>query len=56
MDLSETVIAAMIGAGATVATATFQLFVAFRSRKADSKPKRSNGIRSALAVFGWENS
>jgi len=52
MDLSETVIAAMIGAGATVATATFQLFVAFRSRKADSKPKRSSGIRSALAVFG----
>jgi hypothetical protein len=52
MDLSETVLAAMIGAGATVATATFQLFLAFRSRKADSKPKRSSGIRSALAVFG----
>jgi len=42
----------MIGAGATIATATFQLFVAFRSRKADSRPKRSSGIRSALAVFG----
>ena len=52
MDLSETIVAAMIGAGATVATATFQLFMAFRSRKADSRPKRSNGIRSALAVFG----
>jgi hypothetical protein len=52
MDLSETIVAAMIGAGATVATATFQLFMAFRSRKADSRPKRSSGIRSALAVFG----
>jgi hypothetical protein len=52
MDLSETIIAAMIGAGATVATATFQLFMAFRSRKADSKPKRSSGVRSTLAVFG----
>ncbi len=52
MDLSETIIAAMIGAGATVATASFQLFMAFRSRKADSKPKRSSGIRSMLAVFG----
>ncbi len=38
MNLSETILAAMIGAGATVATATFQLFVAFRSRKADFKP------------------
>ena len=52
MDLSETIVAAMIGAGATVATASFQLFMAFRSRKADSKPKRSSGIRSTLAVFG----
>jgi hypothetical protein len=42
----------MIGAGATVATATFQLFMAFRARKADSRPKRSNGIRSTMAVFG----
>ena len=52
MDFSETIIAAMIGAGATVATATFQLFAAFRSRKADFKPKRSSSFRSALAVFG----
>jgi hypothetical protein len=51
MNLSETIIAAMIGAGATVATATFQLFMAFRSRKAESKPKRS-GLRSMLAVCG----
>jgi hypothetical protein len=52
MNLSETVIAAMIGAGATVATATFQLFVAFRARKAESKPKRGSGLRSMLAVCG----
>jgi hypothetical protein len=52
MDFSETIIAAMIGAGATVATATFQLFTAFRSRKADYRPKRSSGFRSALAVLG----
>jgi hypothetical protein len=52
MNLSETIIAAMIGAGATVATATFQLFMAFRSRKADFKPKRGSGLRSMLAVLG----
>lgn len=52
MDFSETIIAAMIGAGATIATATFQLFMAFKSRKADLKPKRSSGFRSALAVLG----
>ena len=52
MNLSETIVAAMIGAGATVATATFQLFLAFRSRKADSRPKRGSGLRSTLAVCG----
>jgi hypothetical protein len=52
MNFSETIIAAMIGAGATVATATFQLFMAFRARRADSKPKRGSGFRSMLAVLG----
>jgi hypothetical protein len=52
MDISETIVAAMIGAGATVAAATFQIVAAFRSRKADSRPKRSSGFRSALAVLG----
>jgi len=52
MNLSETIIAAMIGAGATVATATFQLFMAFRSRKAEFKAKRGSGLRSMLAVCG----
>ena len=41
MDLSETIIAAMIGATATVATATFQLFMAFR---------RARQIRSRSAA------
>src|SRR5262245_38942077 len=52
MNLSETIVAAMIGAGATVATATFQLFMALRSRKADYKPKRGSGLRSMLSVCG----
>jgi hypothetical protein len=42
----------MIGAGATIATATFQLFMAFRSRKDNYKPKRGSGLRSTLAVLG----
>lgn len=51
MDLSETILAAMIGAAATMLTAVFQLFLLFRSRtKAESKPKRS-GVRSLLSVF-----
>jgi hypothetical protein len=51
MDLSENIVAAMIGAAATVATAMFQLFLAFRSRKADVKPRKGSGVRSMLAVF-----
>ena len=34
MGLSETILAAMIGAVATVSGALFQLFMAWRSRKA----------------------
>jgi hypothetical protein len=51
MDLSETIVAAMIGGAATMATAMFQLFLAFRSRKADVKPRKGTGLRSMLAVF-----
>jgi len=52
MDLSETIVAAMIGGAATMATAMFQLFLAFRSRsKADVKPRKGTGVRSMLAVF-----
>jgi hypothetical protein len=52
MGLSETILAAMIGAVATVGTALFQLLMAFRARgKADVKPKRGTTMRSVLAVM-----
>ncbi|MFL6578216.1 MAG: hypothetical protein ACJ8MR_16460 [Povalibacter sp.] len=52
MGLSETIVAAMIGATATVGTALFQLLMAFRARgKTDAKPKRGTGVRSILAVL-----
>lgn len=53
MGVSETIVAAMIGAVATVTTALFQLFGAIRARgKADnSKPKRGMTLRSILAIF-----
>lgn len=52
MGLSETILAAMIGAIATVTTALFQIFTAFRARsKADTKPKRGTALRSILAVL-----
>jgi len=51
MGMSETILAAMIGAAATMAAAIFNLVMAFRSRsKAESKPKR-NGARSLFSVF-----
>jgi len=51
MGLSENILAAMIGATATCLTAVFQLFLAFRSRsKAETRPKRSSGVRSLLSV------
>jgi hypothetical protein len=51
MELSETILAAMIGAGATVATALFQLYMAFKSRaKSDVRPKRGSTMRSIFAV------
>jgi hypothetical protein len=52
MGLSETILAAMIGAAATLGTAIFQLFLAFRNRiKADTKPRKNTGMRSLLSVF-----
>ena len=52
MGLSETILAAMIGATATVGTALFQLLMAFRARgKSDSKPKRGTTLRSIVAVL-----
>jgi hypothetical protein len=53
MGISETIVAAMIGAIATVTTAVFQLVTAWRNRgKVDSRPnKRGMTVRSILAVL-----
>lgn len=53
MGLSETILAAMIGALATVTTALFQIFTAFRARnKVDVRPnKKGSAMRSVLAVL-----
>ena len=53
MGVSETIVAAMIGALATVTTALFQLFGLFRARgKVDtSKPRKGITMRSVLAVL-----
>lgn len=52
MGLSETIIAAMIGAIATVSTALFQIFTALKARgKVDVKPRRGSAMRSVLAVL-----
>lgn len=52
MGLSETILAAMIGAIATVTTALFQIFTAFRARnKVDSRPKKGTALRSVLAIL-----
>lgn len=55
MGLSETIMAAMIGALATVTTALFQLYTGFKqSRKSSSsdvRPKKGSAMRSMLAVL-----
>jgi len=51
MGLSETILAAMIGAVATVSGALFQLFMAWRSRKVDSRPKKGTTARSLLSIL-----
>jgi hypothetical protein len=52
MGLSETILAAMIGALATVSAALFQLFSAFKDKgKIDKKPKRGVTARSTFAVL-----
>ncbi len=55
MGLSETIIAAMIGALATVTAALFQLFSALRhargSSKVDVRPRKGSATRSVLAVL-----
>lgn len=51
MGLSETILAAMIGAGATVSAAIFQIFSALKGPKVDVKPKKGSTMRSILAVL-----
>lgn len=52
MGLSETILAAMIGAMATVSAALFQIFSAFKARgKIDVKPRRGTTLRSIVAVL-----
>lgn len=52
MGVSETIVAAMIGAMATVMTAMFQLFGAIRAKsKIDAKPRRGMTMRSVLAIL-----
>jgi hypothetical protein len=54
MGLSETIMAAMIGALATVTTALFQLYTGFKqSRKSsvDTRPKKGSTLRQVLAVL-----
>lgn len=52
MGLSETILAAMIGAIATVSTALFQIFTAFKARgTVNAKPKKGSTMRSVLAVM-----
>jgi hypothetical protein len=52
MGLSETILAAMIGAIATVSAALFQLVMAWRSRsKVDTRPRKGTTLRSVLAVL-----
>jgi len=52
MGLSETIVAAMIGAVATVLTALFQIFSSMKSsRKVEVKPRRGSTTRSVLAVL-----
>jgi hypothetical protein len=52
MGVSETILAAMIGAIATVSAALFQLVMAWRSRnKVDVRPKKGTTARSMLSIL-----
>jgi hypothetical protein len=52
MGLSETIMAAMIGAMATVSAALFQLVMAWRSRsKVDTRAKKGTTLRSVVSIL-----
>lgn len=51
MGMSETIIAAAIGALATITTALFQLFSALRTKsKVEIRPKKGRTVRSVVAI------
>jgi flagellar motility protein MotE (MotC chaperone) len=50
MGISETIMAASIGAAATVTTALFQLYTALRTGKADQRRKKANMLKSTAAI------
>jgi hypothetical protein len=51
MVYSETIVAASIGAAATLITASFHLFSAMRAGKPESRPKRGRTLRSIVAII-----
>ena len=51
MGLSETILAAMIGAIATVSAAIFQIVNSIKGQKVDAKPRKGSTMRSILAVL-----
>jgi hypothetical protein len=53
MGFSETIMAAMIGALATVTTALFQIFTAIKAQRSrvDVRPKKGSAMRSVMAVL-----
>ena len=52
MGLSETILAAMIGAVATVSAAIFQIFSSLKgAKKVETKPRKGSTMRSILAVL-----
>jgi hypothetical protein len=51
MGYSESIVAASIGAGATLVTASFQLYSALRVHKPETRPKRGRTLRSIVAIL-----
>jgi hypothetical protein len=51
MGYSESIVAASIGATATLITASFQLYSALRAHKPEARPKRGRTLRSIVAIL-----
>jgi hypothetical protein len=50
MGIPETIMAASIGAAATITTALFQLYMALRTGKPDQRRKKASMLKSAAAI------